>query len=265
MTERPVELAPVLHIDTTPRQQLPGTPPKRATMIAQRIVHSIREGRLAPGDALPGEKEMLAAYGVGRNTLREALRVLELQGVIALKPGRGGGPVVARPDSRHLASTLALLMQFAQTPFGSIVETRLHLEPLTAQMCAARADDEVALQIRDSVSRMARGLDDEDIFLHENQRFHELVATGADNPIFSYLLNSLNWITDGSALGVHYPVPARKSVLGHHEKVCSAIERHDPEAASAAMRVHLGATVDYLGSKHPSVMERRLTWEMYGG
>lgn len=255
----------MVHVDTTPRQQGPGMPAKRATVIAQRIVLAIREGRLVPGDALPGEKEMLAAYGVGRNTLREALRVLELQGVIAMRPGRGGGPVVARPDSRHLASTLALLMQFAQTPFGSIVETRLLLEPLTAEMCAARADDDIAHELRDSVDRMAHGLEDEEIFLHENQRFHELVALGANNPIFSYLLNSLNWITDGSALGVHYPNPARKSVLVHHETVCAAIERHDPDAASAAMRAHLGDTVDYFQAKHGAVMERKLTWEMYGG
>lgn len=253
------------HIDTTPRQQGPGLPPKRATMIAQRIVLAIREGKLVAGDPLPGEKEMLAAYGVGRNTLREALRVLELQGVIVLRPGRGGGPVVARPDSRHLASTLALLMQFAQTPFASIVETRLLLEPLTAEMCAGHADADIAAQLRDSVDRMAHGLDDEDIFLHENQRFHELVALGADNPIFSYLLNSLNWITDGSALGIHYPGPARKSVLAHHGAVCAAIESRDPAAASAAMRAHLGETVDYFHAKHAPVMERKLTWEMYGG
>jgi len=258
-------LAPVVHLDTTPRQQVPGMPPKRATLIAQRIVRAIREGKLVPGDALPPEKDMLVAYGVGRNTLREALRVLELQGVIVLRPGRGGGPVVARPDSRHLASTLALLMQFAQTPFGSILETRLHLEPLTAELCASRADGDVAAEIRDSVDRMAQGLDVEEIFLHENQRFHELIAMGAGNPIFSYLLNSLDWITDGSALGVHYPRPARKSVLGHHQRVCEAIERVDPEAAHAAMRDHLATTVAYYEQKHAAVMDRVLTWEMYGG
>lgn len=256
--------APV-HLDTTPRQHVPGMPPKRATLIAQRIVRQIREGRLAPGDALPPEKDMLLAYGVGRNTLREALRVLELQGVIALRPGRGGGPVVARPDSRHLASTLALLMQFAQTPFGSIIETRLHLEPLTAELCAARADRDVATEVRDSVDRMSRGLDDEEIFLHENHRFHELVARGSGNPLFSYLLNSLDWITDGSALGVHYPASARRSVLDHHERVCAAIERCDPAAARAAMHDHLAATGDYYEHRHPDVLRRVLTWEMYGG
>lgn len=253
------------HLDTTPRQQVPGMPPKRATLIAQRIVRQIHEGKLVPGDALPPEKDMLITYGVGRNTLREALRVLELQGVIALRPGRGGGPVVARPDSRHLASTLALLMQFAQTPFRSIVETRIYLEPLTAELCASRADDTLAVEVRDSVDRMSRGLEDEEVFLHENQRFHELIARGTDNPIFSYLLNSMDWITDGSALGIHYPRRARRSVLEHHEKICAAVERHDPEAARAAMRAHMQETLEYYDHKYSQVMDRVLTWEMYGG
>lgn len=252
-------------LDTTPRQQLPSMPPKRATLIAQRIVRQIHEGRLVPGDALRSEKDMLVSYGVGRNTLREALRVLELQGVIVLRPGRGGGPVVAQPDSRHLASTLALLMQFAQTPFRSVVETRMYLEPLTAELCAGRADDEHAHHLRDSVDRMARALDDEAIFLFENQRFHELVARGAGNEVFAYLLNSLDWITDGSALGVHYPKRARKSVLNHHELICVSVERHDPEAARAAMKAHMQETLVYYDHKYASVMDRVLTWEMYGG
>src|SRR5690606_22833567 len=101
----------------------------------------------------------------------------------------------------HLASTLALLMQFANTPFRAIVETRLHVEPLTAELCAERADADVVRQLRESVDRMRSELNNEKVFLYENQRFHELVAWGSGNPLFSYLLNSLDWITDGTALG----------------------------------------------------------------
>jgi DNA-binding FadR family transcriptional regulator len=261
----PAEVIRIGHLDTTPRQQLQGMPPKRASVIAQRIVREIREGKLRPGDPLPAEKDMLLTYGVGRNTLREALRVLELQGVIALRPGRGGGPVVAMPDSRHLASTLALLMQFAQTPFRSVVETRIYLEPLTAELCATRADDALTAEVRDSVDRMGRGLADEEVFLFENQRFHDLIAQGGGNPVIAYLHNSLDWITDGSALGVHYPAKSRRTVLDHHESICVAIEQRDPERARDAMRDHLEQTLVYYDRNYAQVMDRVLTWEMYGG
>jgi DNA-binding FadR family transcriptional regulator len=107
--------------DMTPHAYEPRMPPKRSEVVAQRIVKDIRARGLRPGDVLVAEPEMCAAYGVGRSTLREALRVLELQGVIAMRPGRGGGPVVAAPNSRHLASTMALLMQFSNTTFRSVL------------------------------------------------------------------------------------------------------------------------------------------------
>lgn len=252
------------HPDMTPRVQRPGMPPKRATLIAQRIVQEIREGKLSQGDPLPPEKDMLLSYDVGRNTLREALRVLELQGVITIRPGRGGGPTVSMPDSRHLASTLALLMQFASTPFRAIVETRMHVEPLTAELCADRADPEVIRRLRESVDRMTQGLEDEEVFLYENQRFHELVARGSGNPLFSYLLNSLDWITDGSTLGIEYPKRSRRAVLEAHEHVCKAIEAHDSERALEAMRLHMVDTLVYFDRKYNAIMDKPLTWDMYG-
>ena len=75
---------------------------KRALSLAQHIVRDIEAGAHAPGDRLPREEEMLARYDVARATLREALRFLELQGVIHLQLGRSGGPVVARPQTGDL-------------------------------------------------------------------------------------------------------------------------------------------------------------------
>ena len=73
---------------------------KRALRVAQAIVHDIEADARQVGDRLPPEHDMLARYEVARATLREALRFLELQGVLHLQPGRGGGPVVAQLDQR---------------------------------------------------------------------------------------------------------------------------------------------------------------------
>ena len=80
---------------------------------------------------------MLETYETGRGTLREALRLLEFQGVIALKPGPGGGPILLTPAPSHLASTLQLLMQLNQATYRSIVEVRTAMEPMTSQLAAA--------------------------------------------------------------------------------------------------------------------------------
>src|SRR5215213_11372004 len=87
-------------------------PQKMALIVAQRIVRDIERQGLGPGDKLPPERMMMETYEAGRGTLRESLRFLELQGVISLKPGPGGGPVVQQPDATTLATSLTLLLQF---------------------------------------------------------------------------------------------------------------------------------------------------------
>ena len=69
-------------------------PQKTALIVAKRVVEDIYKSGQSAGDRLPPERVMLEHYGVGRGTLREALRFLELQGVLTLKPGPGGGPVI---------------------------------------------------------------------------------------------------------------------------------------------------------------------------
>ncbi|WP_218834943.1 MULTISPECIES: FadR/GntR family transcriptional regulator [unclassified Rhodococcus (in: high G+C Gram-positive bacteria)] len=250
--------------DVTPLTRPPGMPPKRAEMITQRIVHMIQEQGLKAGDPLPIETDMYEMFGVARSTLREALRILERQGVIVIRPGRGGGPTVGSPDSRHLASTLALLMQFSDTPFRSVLETREYIEPIAAALCAQNGDERVINGLRQSVDAMRASLADESAFLYENHRFHELIADGAQNPLISYFLNSLDWIIDGARLGVVYSHASRKHVAVIHDQICEAIEDGDSDRARDAMSEHMQETRAFFERKHPKVMNQTLTWEMYG-
>lgn len=239
-------------------------PPKRSEAIAQRIVHMISAEGLKKGDPLPIESDMHESFGVGRSTLREALRVLEQQGVIDIRAGRGGGPTVGSPDSRHLASTLALLMQFSNTPFRSILETREHIEPIAAALCAKNGNLRVIEGLRQSVDKMFDDIADEQSFLYENHRFHELMAEGAQNPMIGYFLNSLDWIIDGVRLGVTYSRASRKHVAEVHDEICRAIESGDSDAARDAMTQHMIETHAFFERKFPKVMDQVLTWEMYG-
>src|SRR6516165_2243914 len=86
-------------------------PPKAAMLVAQRILRDALRSGLRTSDLLEPERTMLEKYQTGRGTLREALRLLEFQGVISLKPGPGGGPILLNPAASHLAGTLQLLMR----------------------------------------------------------------------------------------------------------------------------------------------------------
>lgn len=251
--------------DVTPRSVTRSRPQKTATLVAAGIVDRITEAGMVAGDALPPERVLIAEYNVGRGTMREALRYLELQGVLTIKAGPGGGPLVAAPDSRHLASTFALLMQFADTEFRSVIEARRGLEPVTASLAANLADADTIALLQGSVANMERNLADWDLFLDENRRFHDYIAWGSGNPIFGYMINSLHWITDGTVLGIDYPVRFRRVVLDAHRSIAAAVADADPEASAAAMRTHMDDTLRYFEKRYPNVLTQRLSWDQFGG
>src|ERR1700722_6058921 len=144
-------------------------PQKTAMLVAERIIRDTVRGGLKPGDLLPPERTMLDKYDTGRGTLREALRLLEFQGVITLKPGPGGGPVLLNPNSNHLESTIVLLMELKGAPFRTIAEVRSSLEPLICSMAATRIEDEKLLELKQTISQMTENISDEYLFLEANK------------------------------------------------------------------------------------------------
>lgn len=236
-------------------------PKKTAMLVAQRIVGEITDGRLEPGSHLLPEREMLAAYGVARGTLREALRFLEIQGVISIKTGVGGGPMVSSPDPRRLASLVALPLQMQQTRFRAILEARLVLEPVLAGKAAEHLTPGQLAELGESITRMAGVLGDEGAFLRENEVFHALIAQGAANPAFALFITSLNWITDASQLGVSYGLEARRSVWQEHIRIRDALAARDAAQAAVAMRRHIQDFATFLERHHGSVLDQPLRWD----
>jgi len=229
-------------------------------LVAQRIVADINKRGNREGDRLPPERVMLETYDVGRGTLRESLRFLELQGIITLKPGPGGGPVVQRPDASGLATSLMLLLQFAKAPFRTIAEARVGLEPMIAQLAAQRMDDKQLAELKASVEAMHEHLDDQSAFLEENKRFHQIIAQGSGNAMFGYLIDALLGILDGSAIGIDYPEVRRAAVHKAHLKIYEALEERDPSAASDAMLDHVTQYLRYAEKKFPEVLNAPIVW-----
>ena len=184
---------------------------------------------------------MLEKYQTGRGTLREALRLLEFQGVISLKPGPRGGPVLQNPDAAHLGSTLVLLMQLQAAPFRNIAEVRSALEPMISSLAATRMTDETLVELRGTVDQMRTEMDDQYSFLDANKRFHDIIAWSSGNTLFGYIIESLLGIMDGTRMGIDYPGFRRQAILKAHEEIYAALEARDPEASEARMREHIEA------------------------
>jgi GntR family transcriptional regulator, transcriptional repressor for pyruvate dehydrogenase complex len=229
-------------------------------LLAQRIVADINRRGNTVGDRLPPERVMLEEYDVGRGTLRESLRFLELQGVISLKPGPGGGPVVQMPDSSSLETSLTLQLQFAKAPFRTIAEARIGLEPMMAQLAAERMTEAQLADLCSSVDAMRENLGDQAVFLEENKRFHDVIAHGSGNKMFGFLVDALLSILDGSAIGIDYPEIRRAAVHKAHLSIYNALESRDPAGSAAAMTDHIQEYMKYAEKKFPDVLDAPIVW-----
>jgi len=230
-------------------------------LVAQRIVRDVVRGGLRPGDLLPPERTMLETYETGRGTLREALRLLEFQGVIVLKPGPRGGPVLLDPDASHLASTVVLLMQLKEAPFRTIVEVRSALEPMISSLAAERISEESLVELGGTIDQMRENLGDQRSFLDANKRFHDIIAWSSGNALFGYIVDSLLGIMDGTILGIDYPSPRRAAILKAHESIFEAIKARDEKESEARMRKHIDEYVRYAKRKFPEVLDEVIQWD----
>ena len=236
-------------------------PQKAALLVAQRIVHDALRDNRKPGDLLIPERTMVEKYGAGRGTVREALRLLEVQGVISLRPGPRGGPVLRTPDGSHLASTVVLLMQLHGAPFRTIVEVRSALEPMISSLAAERIGTESLAELHDTIDQMHRDMDDQTSFLDANKRFHDVIARSCGNALLGYMIESLLGIMDGTALGVDYPMHRRGAIVVAHEEILAALTSRDAATSEALMRRHIEAYEVYAERKFPHVMEATIPWD----
>jgi GntR family transcriptional repressor for pyruvate dehydrogenase complex len=230
-------------------------------LVAQRIVRDIGRAGLRPGDLLPPERAMLETYETGRGTLREALRLLEFQGVIALKPGPGGGPILMNPAAAHLAGTLQLLMQLNQAPYWMLIEARSALEPVVSRLAAERIGAEALAELAESIVRMREHIDGRDAFRDSDRRFHDVIAWSSGNVLFAYVTGAVLGILDGTVIGIDDPGDRRAAILRAHEEIYAAIAGHDADGAGERMREHMESYASHARRKFPEILTQTVAWD----
>lgn len=238
-----------------------GRAPKAAMIVAQHIIRDTTRAGLVAGDLLPPERVMLEKYQIGRGTLREALRLLEFQGVIVLKPGPKGGPILVDPDGSHLASTIILLMQLKQAPFGVIAEARTALEPMISRLAAQRIDDDTLKSLYQINVQMQESMDDQGVFLEANKSFHDTIAWSCGNPLFGYIVDSLLAVMDGTVIGIDYPPHRREAIVVAHNEIYDALAKRDPAESEQSMREHIDAYTRYAQRKYPELLGQVIRWD----
>jgi GntR family transcriptional regulator, transcriptional repressor for pyruvate dehydrogenase complex len=213
--------------------------PKASDVLATELRERILSGEYPEGTPLPPERELVVQTRMSRTTVREALRILEVQGLIRIKAGRAGGAFVQRPGEESVASSLELLIRGRQIRLASVHETREAIEPSCARLAAVHrtAGD---LQRLDAANEAIAAGGDLDSFLQANVDWHIAVATAGHNEILTGIMMALSraiYTATNNEGFVNDEV--REIAARAHRSVTRAIRERDAEAAARRMARHV--------------------------
>lgn len=235
-------------------------PRKTSELIAREIAREVVQRDLSEGARLPNERDMVERFGVGRGTLREALRLLETRGVLTIRTGSRGGAVVRRPRPEDLGDALTLMLQFQRASFRDVIEARQALEPMLTRLATERIDAEGLAALDESVQLILDNLGDQEIFLAQNLRFHQTIAKASGSVVLRGFSDSLKAIADGALVGVRYTARRHQGVAEAHAKVAAAVRGGDPEWAEQTMRAHLDEASTFWRRKYANLVSRPVEW-----
>jgi DNA-binding FadR family transcriptional regulator len=221
-----------------------------ADVVADRIRDLIIDGKLADGDRLPPLDALLEEFSISGPSMREALRVLESEGLITVQRGSVGGSVVHRPEPRTAAYTIALVLRSRSTELQDVFDALALLVPMCAMLCARRSDRKKAVvpELR-KINVESRGLIDGDdrAFGESMMAFHKTVVQRCGNETLTlmtgilesiWVVNELAGAKTTSAKGELFSAAQKLHALEFHEEICRLIEAGKDHEVEQVMTEH---------------------------
>jgi len=221
--------------NTPPLHFAPIVPQRAFEDIAKQIHELVAKGRLKPGDRLPPERELSVRFNVSRNTLREALRALELEGVIEMRKGASGGAFIMPGNPEVIVNGLRNLFHLGTISPTDLTEARIWIESLVVRVACERATEGDIAALEENVEQALRAEKAGDLELRGvlHRRFHTLLGETTRNPIIRIIMESVMEVM-GQFIQVLGPgrnldtIPSRRRFLRH-------LRARDAEKAAAEM------------------------------
>ncbi|MHB8470754.1 MAG: FadR/GntR family transcriptional regulator [Gaiellaceae bacterium] len=208
--------------------------------IAEQLLGQIGSRRLKSGDSLPPERELTASFGVGRSSIREALRMLESQGVIRAV---NGGTFVVAEAANPLNSSLRLVFTLDdRAGMHDLFELRRILECEAAALAAARRGDEHLAEMDAAIAEMQTSLEASgrgDTFIEADLRFHLAVADATGNRLVLHSMDAVRDVLRRALMTVYHIPRSPESAVVEHRSIRAAVAAGEPERAREEMRLHL--------------------------
>lgn len=221
--------------------------PRVAEIVASKLRDDILSGRLREGDILPTQESLFQEFGVSPPALREAIHLLETDGLISVRRGNVGGAVVRMPSADRTAHMIGMVLQTRAATPADVSEALLHLEPICAGMCAARTDraTEVVPYLRAEIDLQSAQFDDASQYVPNARRFHEALVSRCGNEPMILLIGSLEliWSTHESEVWSDEGMSpsTMRAALRDHQQLLDAIADGNSARAVKLAADHLTA------------------------
>lgn len=236
--------APTVGRRTTAARQV-----RLAESIAAELRQQILDGSLA-GGMLPKQDELIAKFGVSGPSMREALRILEAEGLITIRRGKVGGAEIHRPNGASAAYAIGLTLQGEFVTVRDLAATILVVEPSCAAIVAGRTGQGPVLKaLEENLAQAELAKGNGSRFTEIARQFHEVIVDAVPNPALRVLSRSLEWIWstqeelwahDLESAGI-YPHQSERSVVAAHRRIVQGIRDRDPAEVERVARKHLAA------------------------
>lgn len=223
--------------------------PHVAELVADELRRRILDGEIPDGEFLPTQDSLHQEFGISRPSVREALRILEAEGLVTVRRGKLGGAVVHIPQPENAAYTLSLILRSRRTSVVDVSAALRFIEPVCAGLCAARKDrhEHVVPRLREVHEAARACIDEPSEFVIVSRRFHEVMVDACGNETLKLIVGTLEQVWSAQALlwaEQHVPegVPDRayrQRGFDDHEILLRFIERGDVDAVTREARSHL--------------------------
>jgi DNA-binding FadR family transcriptional regulator len=219
-------------------------------------VREIADEGLEAGDSLPPESDMVQRFGVGRASVREALRILEAHGLIYLKTGRKGGPVVAQTGPDQLGSTLSLFFGLSGATYGDLADFMVTVSPLLAERAAHNPD-------RDMVRTLLSTVAGNPCALHAQHEYgpHSAINKLAGNPLLAMFADAVDAVFSGHVFGITKQRDFKDEAIASHEAIAEAVLDGRAADARELMGQHIRDIVAYAERKIPGISTSPVEWK----
>jgi DNA-binding FadR family transcriptional regulator len=207
--------------------------------VSTEIKKLIFDGVLKPGDRLPSETELARQFGVGRQTVREALRLLELSGFIAIQRGVMGGPLIVDTILNTLSNSLFDAIQIKKITIDQLTVARLEIERVVLNHVFKNGEDSDFRILQDNIVRAKKKINDGIQAFDENIQFHKLLARASGNPVFAIMLEPIMAVVADFLSRFKPNLEHSNNVIEAHEAILEAIRGRRIEEATQLLELHL--------------------------